>query len=232
MGLNFDFILKYLPWYIDAAILTVKVSFFGILFSLAVGVICSIVQYYKIPVIRRIVSVYIEISRNTPLLVQLFFLYFGLPKIGIVWSAEICAIVGLAFLGGSYMSESIRSGLESVEKSQIESAASLGMSKLLTMKEVIFPQAIAVSVPGVCANVIFLIKETSVVSGIALADLMYVTKDLIGLYYETLLNWLNTEIETLGKENFFHADYQATLASVYGDAANPDNLVVEGGKVE
>lgn len=232
MGLNFDFILKYLPWYIDAAILTVKVSFFGILFSLAVGVICSIVQYYKIPVIRRIVSVYIEISRNTPLLVQLFFLYFGLPKIGIVWSAEICAIVGLAFLGGSYMSESIRSGLESVEKSQIESAASLGMSKLLTMKEVIFPQAISVSVPGVCANVIFLIKETSVVSGIALADLMYVTKDLIGLYYETLHNWLNTEIETLGKENFFHADYQATLASVYGDAANPDNLVVEGGKVE
>ena len=185
MGLNFDFILKYLPWYIDAAILTVKVSFFGILFSLAVGVICSIVQYYKIPVIRRIVSVYIEISRNTPLLVQLFFLYFGLPKIGIVWSDEICASVGLAFLGGSYMSESIRSGLESVEKSQIESAASLGMSNLLTMKEVIFPQAIAVSVPGVCANVIFLIKETSVVSGIALADLMYVTKDLIGLYYET-----------------------------------------------
>ena len=161
------------------------VAFFGILFSLALGIICSIVQYYRIPVIHRIISVYIEISRNTPLLVQLFFLYSGFPKIGIVWSAEICAIVGLAFLGGSYMSESIRSGLESVEKSQIESAASLGMSKLLTMKEVIFPQALAVSVPGVCANVIFLIKETSVVSGIALADLMYVTKDLIGLYYET-----------------------------------------------
>ena len=185
MALNFDFIVKYLPWYIDAAILTVKIAFFGILFSLALGIICSIVQYYRIPVIHRIISVYIEISRNTPLLVQLFFLYFGFPKIGIVWSAEICAIVGLAFLGGSYMSESIRSGLESVEKSQIESAASLGMSKLLTMKEVIFPQALAVSVPGVCANVIFLIKETSVVSGIALADLMYVTKDLIGLYYET-----------------------------------------------
>ena len=185
MGLNFDFIVKYLPWYIDAAILTVKIAFFGILFSLALGIICSIVQYYRIPVIHRIISVYIEISRNTPLLVQLFFIYFGFPKIGIVWSAEVCAIVGLAFLGGSYMSESIRSGLESVEKSQIESAESLGMSKALTMKEVIFPQALAVSVPGICANVIFLIKETSVVSGIALADLMYVTKDLIGLYYET-----------------------------------------------
>ena len=185
VDLNLDFMVKYLPWYLDAAILTGKIAFWGILFSLLIGVICSMVQYYRVPVIRRIISVYIEISRNTPLLVQLFFLYFGLPKIGVVWSAEACAIIGLAFLGGSYMSESIRSGLESVEKSQIESAASLGMSKILTMKEVIFPQALAVSVPGICANVIFLIKETSVVSGIALADLMYVTKDLIGLYYET-----------------------------------------------
>ena len=68
---------------------------------------------------------------------------------------------------------------------QEESAASLGFNKWFTMKEIIFPQAMAVSVPGICANVIFLIKETSVVSGIALADLMYVAKDLIGLYYKT-----------------------------------------------
>ena len=83
------------------------------------------------------------------------------------------------------MAESLRSGLDSVERSQLEAAASLGMGRRLTMAEVVFPQAMAVSVPGLCANVIFLIKETSVVSGIALADLMYVTKDLIGLYYET-----------------------------------------------
>ncbi len=185
MQLNFDFIAEYLPWYIDAAGLTVKIAFWGILFSLLVGILCSVLQYYRVPVLHRIISVYIEISRNTPLLVQLFFLYFGLPKIGIVLRAETCAIIGLAFLGGSYMSESIRSGLLSIDKTQIESAASLGMGEWLTMKEVIFPQALAVSVPGICANVIFLIKETSVVSGIALADLMYVTKDLIGLYYET-----------------------------------------------
>ena len=185
MGPNLSFLAEYLPWYLDAAVLTVKIAFFGILFSLLVGVICSAVQYYRIPVIHRVISVYIEISRNTPLLVQLFFLYFGLPKIGIVLSAEVCAVTGLAFLGGSYMSEAMRSGLEAVEKTQIESAASLGMGRVLIMKEVIFPQALAVSVPAICANVIFLIKETSVVSGIALADLMYVTKDLIGLYYET-----------------------------------------------
>lgn len=184
-GWNVDFMTKYLPWYLDAAKLTVMIAFWGILFALLVGVICSIVRYYRIPVIHRIVAVYIELSRNTPLLVQLFFLYFGLPKLGIVLSAESCAIIGLTFLGGSYMAESLRSGLESIEKSQIESAASLAMGQWLMMKEVIFPQALAVSVPGICANMIFLIKETSVVSGIALADLMYVTKDLIGLYYET-----------------------------------------------
>lgn len=182
---NLDFIAKYLPWYVDAAKLTVIIGFWGILFSLAVGVICSILRYYRVPVLSGFVAGYIELSRNTPLLVQLFFLYFGLPKLGIVLSAESCAVLGLTFLGGSYMAESMRSGLESVEKSQIESAASLGMGRVLTMKEVIFPQALAVSVPGICANMIFLIKETSVVSGIALADLMYVTKDLIGLYYET-----------------------------------------------
>lgn len=184
-GLNVEFMAKYLPWYVDAAKLTVTIAFWGILLSLLTGAACAIIRYYRVPVLRQITGVYIELSRNTPLLVQLFFLYFGLPKLGIMLSAQQCAIIGLTFLGGSYMAESMRSGLESVEKSQIESAESLGMGRLLTMREVIFPQAMAVSVPGICANMIFLIKETSVVSGIALADLMYVTKDLIGLYYET-----------------------------------------------
>ena len=183
--LNMEFMAKYAPLYVEAAGLTVKIAFFGIVFSLIVGFFCSAAQYYRIPILRQIVAVYIELSRNTPLLVQLFFLYFGLPKIGLVFSAEVCAVIGLTFLGGSYMAEAFRSGLESVERSQLESAQSLGFSKWLTMKEIVFPQALAMSVPGLCANVVFLIKETSVVSAIALADLMYVAKDLIGLYYET-----------------------------------------------
>lgn len=185
MELNIDFMVKYLPWYVDAAILTVRIALWGILLSLLVGAACAVVRYYRIPVLRRLVSLYVEVSRNTPLLVQLFFLYFGLPKMGVVLSSEVCAVIGLTFLGGSYMAESLRSGLESIEPAQLEASASLGMGRRLTMAEVVFPQAMAVSVPGLCANVIFLIKETSVVSGIALADLMYVTKDLIGLYYET-----------------------------------------------
>ena len=185
MGLDVGFITKYVPLYIEAAKLTLKLGVIGILLSLVIGLFCSLALYYRVPVLRRIVSIYIELSRNTPLLVQLFFLYFGLPKVGIRISSEACAIIGLAFLGGSYMAEAFRSGLEAIEKSQMESALSIGLTHTQVMRYVIFPQALAISIPGLCANMIFLIKETSVFSVLALADLMYVAKDLIGLYYKT-----------------------------------------------
>lgn len=171
--------------YVDAAKLTLRLGITGILFSMAVGLICSLIEYYRIPLLRQVTAFYIELSRNTPLLVQLFFLYFGLPKIGIMLSSECCAVIGLSFLGGSYMAEAFRSGLETIEKGQVESALALGLTHPQAMRYVVFPQALAVSIPALCANVIFLIKETSVFSVVALADLMYVAKDLIGLYYQT-----------------------------------------------
>lgn len=180
-----EFIAEYIPLYVEAAKLTLGIGLIGIALSLVVGVLIAVIQYFKLPVLRQIAAIYIELSRNTPLLVQLFFLYFGLPKAGIRISSEGCAIIGLCFLGGSYMAEAFRSGMESVEKGQEESALALGLTKSQVIKYVIFPQALSVSIPALCANVIFLIKETSVFSVVALADLMYVAKDLIGLYYKT-----------------------------------------------
>ena len=81
---------------------------------LSLDLICAIIQYEKVPVARQIVAVYIELSRNTPLLVQLFFIYYGLPKIGIQTDPQTCGVAGLTFLGGSYMAEAFRSGLETV----------------------------------------------------------------------------------------------------------------------
>jgi amino acid ABC transporter membrane protein 1, PAAT family (TC 3.A.1.3.-) len=183
--LDWAFIKQCIPLYKEAAVLTLSIALLGILLSLAIGLACSLILYYKIPVIRRIVHGYIELSRNTPLLVQLFFLYFGLPKAGIVISSKACAIIGLAFLGGSYMAEAFRSGLESVEKSQLEAGLSLGLTRAQVIRYIVLPQAVSTSVPPLCANTIFLIKETSVFSAVALADLMFVAKDLIGLYYKT-----------------------------------------------
>lgn len=180
-----EFIAKYIPMYVEAARLTITLGGLGIVFSLKAGLICALIQYLRVPVMRQLVSVYIELSRNTPLLVQLFFLYFGLPKIGVHFSSETCAIVGMTFLGGSYMAEAFRSGLEAIDKTQEEAALAIGLNHRQVMQYVIFPQALSVSVPALCANAVFLIKETSVFSVVALADLMFVAKDLIGLYYKT-----------------------------------------------
>ena len=183
--MDWNVIAQYLPLYKKAAWLTLRLGLAGIVIAIVVGLVCALVQYYKVPVLRRIVGAYIELSRNTPLLVQLFFIYYGLPKIGIKINAEICGIAGLAFLGGSYMAEAFRSGLESIEPIQTESAMSLGMDHAQTMRYIILPQAMSISVPAFVANVIFLLKETSVFSAISLMDLMFTAKDLIGLYYKT-----------------------------------------------
>ena len=183
--MDFDFIQKFTPMYVEAAKLTLIIGLIGTVLAAAVGLLCALVKYFRIPVARQIASVYIELSRNTPLIVQLFFLYFGLPKVGVRLSSEACGVIGLAFLGGSYMAESFLSGLKSVKKIQIESAESLGMKRGQVMRYIVIPQATTVSVPSICANVIFLLKETSVFSAVSLADLMYVAKDLIGMYYST-----------------------------------------------
>lgn len=183
--MDWSFITQYSPLYVKAAVLTLTIGAAGIVLAAVIGLLCAFAKYYRVPVLRQIAAAYTELSRNTPLIVQLFFLYFGLPKAGIVLSSEACGIIGLAFLGGSYMSESFLSGLGSVKKGQIESAESLGLNGLQVMRYVIFPQAAAVSLPAVGANVIFLLKETSVFSAVSLADLMYVAKDLIGMYYNT-----------------------------------------------
>ena len=183
--MNLDILARYAPLYVDAAILTLRIAAIGIIGSLAVGLFVAAIRHYRIPVATQIAAAYVELSRNTPLLVQLFFIYFGLPRVGIKWSGETCAIVGLIFLGGAYMAEALRSGLDSIAAIQWESSAALGLTRTQTLRHVALPQAIATSVPPLAANVIFLIKETSVVSVVALPDLVYVAKDLIGMSYNT-----------------------------------------------
>ena len=183
--MNFNVIFDYMPMYTKAFLLTIKIGWIGIALSVGIGIVAAFILHFKIPVLSPIIKAYVELFRNTPLLVQLFFIYFGLPKIGISISADVCGAVGLGLLGGSYMAESFRSGLEAVAPSQTESALALGMNRLQLFQFVILPQALSISVPAIVANIIFLLKETSVFSAISLMDLMFTAKDLIGLYYNT-----------------------------------------------
>ncbi|MDE6714536.1 MAG: amino acid ABC transporter permease [Lachnospiraceae bacterium] len=184
--MDWDTMISYLPLYKDALLLTLKTGWQGVLLAFMIGVLCAVITHLKVPVLRQITGIYIELFRNTPLLVQLFFLYFALPKIGIRISAQLCGSLGLGLLGGAYMTETFRSGLENIAPIQSASAQSLGMNGLQTFRYVILPQAVSSSVPGLLANVIFLLKETSVFSTISLMDLMFTAKDLIGMYAKTI----------------------------------------------
>ena len=174
-----------LPQYIHAMGVTLKLASIGVALALIIGLISSFVIYFRLPIFRQIASAYTEISRNTPLLIQLFFLYYGLPRIGIQLEKETVGIIGLAFLGGGYMSEAFRGGIESVARIQLESGRALGLTRVQLARFIIFPQGFANSVPAVGANALFLLKETSVFSAIAIMDLTNVTRDLIGMYYLT-----------------------------------------------
>ncbi len=183
--MHWDLVGSYAPLFMTAARVTVVVSLGGVALALLIGLLVAVIRLWRVPVLSVVAGAYVEFSRNTPSLVQLFFLYFGLPKLGIVISQEACAIACLAFLGGGYMAEAFRSALEAVPVVQHESAQVLGLSSRQALQHVILPQAMAQATPALVANVIFLVKESSVVSGIALADLMYVAKDIIGQSYDT-----------------------------------------------
>ena len=183
--MDWNVISKSIPLYWDAMLLTLKIGWIGVALATLIGLVSAVVIHFRIPVLSVVFKIYIELFRNTPLLIQLFFLYFALPKIGVKISAEVCGWLGLGLLGGSYMSEAFRSGIEAIDSVQRESALSLGMTDFQVMIHVILPQALSYSTPAFVANIIFLLKETSVFSAISLMDLMFRAKDLIGLYYNT-----------------------------------------------
>ena len=184
--MNTEVMVSYLPLYKEALFLTLRIGWKGVGIALVIGIVGAAILHFQIPIVRRITGFYIELFRNTPLLVQLFFIYFALPKIGITVSPESCGMWGLGLLGGAYMAETFRSGLESVPQIQYESSQSLGMNRIQVFRYVILPQAISSSVPGLTATVIFLLKETSVFSTISRMDLMFTAKDLIGMYAKTI----------------------------------------------
>ncbi|AHG76557.1 Glutamine/glutamate ABC transporter, permease protein [Mannheimia varigena USDA-ARS-USMARC-1296] len=183
--MNWDYFFAAIPRFIDAAVITLQLSAWGIVLAFLVGLVVAVVLTYQIRPLTLLARGYVELSRNTPLLIQLFFLYYGLPKIGIKWDGFTCGVIALAFLGGSYMAEALRAGLQAVPKGQSEAAKAIGLSAWQQFYAVILPQAWAISLPALVANVLFLIKESSVISAVAVAELMFVTKDIIGMDYKT-----------------------------------------------
>ena len=178
-------IQRSLPEFAKGFQLTLWLSASGIAGALAVGVVVSLLRYFQVPVLGRLSGAYVEVARNTPLLIQLFFLYYAFPVLGLKFSAATCGIIGLVFLRGAYMAEGFTGGFNGVSQTQVESGRALGMNQWQLARYVVLPQGLALSVPALAANVIFLIKETSIFSVIAIPELTNTALDLIGLYYRS-----------------------------------------------
>lgn len=185
MTLDTPFMLEHVPDFVHAALVTIGVAGAAIIASLLVAVFNSILLYFRVPILTAIVRAYIELARNTPLLIQLFFLYFALPSIGIRMSSYTTALLAMTFLGGGYLTEVFRAGIEAVPKSQLESGLALGLSRWQLFRDIVLPQALRIATPSLFTNFIFLLKETTVVSAVAVPEILYTTTNYIALYYKT-----------------------------------------------
>ncbi|MBG9787843.1 amino acid ABC transporter permease [Brevibacillus laterosporus] len=171
-----DFIGAYSPQYLVFLVegfgITLKVAFISIVLSFAIAIIIGVLRYSRIPVISQALATVVELIRNLPLLLIIFFTYFALPEVGIKLDKVAAAILALVIFEAAMLSEIVRSGLNSVDKGQIEAARSSGLTYSQTLWHVVLPQALRRMVPPIVSQFISLIKDTSLAVVIALPELM------------------------------------------------------------
>lgn len=172
--MNFTFLEKYSSYYIRGAEITIILALCAVLFGTILGLGLTLLRRSKIKPISIIATAYVEFVRGTPLLVQIYIIYIGLPKlIGLDMSDMAVGAVALSLNSSAYISEIIRAGIDAVDKGQMEAARSLGMTQGQAMFEVIIPQAFKNILPALGNEFIAVIKESSMVSVIGVAELMY-----------------------------------------------------------
>jgi polar amino acid transport system permease protein len=152
---------------------TLQLSFITMALGLAIGIAMALVRTWGPTPLRWLAASYVEVIRNTPLLVQLFIIFFGLPSLGLRLSAEQAAVIALSVNLGAYATEIVRAGIEAIHKSQVEAGLSLGMSRLQVFRYVVLFPALRVIYPALASQFILLMLATSIVSLIAAEDLFH-----------------------------------------------------------
>ena len=187
--MDFDFAPVLHGWreLAHGALVTVEVSFGAIALGCLVGLFVGLGRLDpRRRVVYALCSAYLTVVRGTPLLVQLFIWFFGLPFFGIELPAFFCGIVGIGMYSGAYVSEIVRGAIQSIDRGQMEAARSLGMPYAVAMREIIVPQAIVRMIPPLGNEFIALIKNSSLVSLLTIADVMHEGQKIISVSYRSL----------------------------------------------
>jgi cystine transport system permease protein len=173
-----------LPLMLKGAAWTLLLAVASVFFGAIIGTLVAVTRLAKVPGLSQFATLYVSCMRGTPLLVQLFVIYFGLPSIGIQFDPISAGILGLSLNVGAYLSETIRGAINGVEHGQWNAARSLGLTQAQTLRYIIGPQALRLAVPSLSNSLISPIKDTSLVSVIAVGELMLATKEVIATTFQ------------------------------------------------
>ena len=182
-----EILIKYSSYFITGLKSTLGLSIISVLIGIVIGSLLALMKLSKHKPLKWIAAVYIEVVRGTPMITQLFIVYFGSYVLfGLDMNPFIAGIIAVSLNSGAYVAEIIRSGIQSIDKGQMEAGRSLGMTQSMTMKEIIMPQAVKNILPALCNEFITVIKETSIVSVIGVTDLMYNVNIVRGISFRPL----------------------------------------------
>lgn len=176
----------WLPQLLTAAAQTAEMMLLSFVIALIAGAVIVVMRLSSVRVVAWTASAYITLIRGSPVLAQLFFIYFGLAELGLVLSSYQAAVIGLGANSAAYVAEIYRAGIESIPRGQIEAARSIGLRRAQVARYVTVPQMITVVLPPLANQGVMLLKETSVASLIAAPELMLRAKDLAAEYYMPL----------------------------------------------
>ena len=168
---DFEFLAERWPDFVAGAWLTIQLTVLAIAFGFLVGTVCALARAYGGPVLRRVAGGYVEIIRNTPLLIQIFIVYFGLSSLGLKLSAEVSAVLALTINMGAYTTEIMRAGIESVQRTQLEAADCLGLTRLQTILHVVLLPAMERVYPSLGSQGVLLMLASSITSQISAEEL-------------------------------------------------------------
>ncbi|EJO30889.1 amino acid ABC transporter permease [Achromobacter marplatensis] len=168
---DFSFLGQYWPMLMEGALMTAELSVLATILGFLLGTLCAVGSTSRSAWLRALVAVYVEVIRNTPLLVQLFVVFFGLASIGLKFSVTASAVIGLTINIGAYSSEIIRAGIESIHKGQAEAADCLGLARWQVVLKVILPPAIEKVYPALASQYVLLMLGTSIASQISAEEL-------------------------------------------------------------
>lgn len=185
-NINGDFIGKWGPFILGGAWITVLVSVSSILIATVLAILGAIGRLSKNAYINGLASLYVSLVRGTPLLVQIYFVYFALPQFGVVLPSIPAGILALSFNYGAYMTEIFRAGIQAVPRGQREAAESLGMPEQLVMRRIVLPQAFRIVIPAIGNDFVAMIKDSSLVSTIAVQELLWRARTVGNQAFRTL----------------------------------------------